>query len=100
LPPREAPLAVKLDAAMARAGISPTDLAAALGTDRSLVHKWLGGEVKRITSARHRKRLPEILDTPARYFSPGSTPELWDMVTDLEARVKRIERSVGLDPER
>ena len=86
LPPRTAPLAERLKAAMERAGYtSKRKLGLALGsTDGSLVGKWLSGEVKEIKSLRHRKRLPELLGTPGDYFEGDSrTDRLEELATKL-----------------
>jgi hypothetical protein len=47
-------------------------LAKELGTNRSLVYKWLGtGQIRieRITHPPHLKKLPELLGTPVDYFA-------------------------------
>lgn len=55
---------------MARSGYrSNRALAKALGTDGSLIGKWLEGATP---SARHRAKLPELLGTPADYFETAS----------------------------
>jgi hypothetical protein len=80
LPPRDAPLADRLCAAIRLAGNpSNRQIAEHLGTDGSLVGKWLSGDVQRITSRGHREKLPEFLRTPPGYFDdrdPRSRREL------------------------
>jgi transcriptional regulator with XRE-family HTH domain len=80
---------------MARSGKYKTQraLAHALGTDGSLVGKWLNGSVKRINSLSHRRRLVIFLDTPRDYFTP--IPK-GDLIQQLEAEVADLSASVQL----
>jgi transcriptional regulator with XRE-family HTH domain len=86
LPPESAPLKDKLAAAMARSEKynSQRALAQALGTDGSLVGKWLNGNVNRINHLGHRRRLAILLDTPKNYFT--AIPK-GDLIQQLEAEV-------------
>ena len=55
---------------MSLAGYTQVGLANELGTDRSLVWKWLNGKVLEIKSARHQQTLARVLNTPADYWIP------------------------------
>jgi transcriptional regulator with XRE-family HTH domain len=88
LPARSAPFKVKLAAAMRRAGYSQRRLALELGTDRSLIAKYLNGTIENPSLARQ-GQLARILDTPPDYFA-GRTAG--DRLTELEARVERLEK--------
>lgn len=89
-------MAVKLAAAMDRAGVkSNRELARKLGTDSSLVGKWLGqGEqrVYRITSRRHREALPQILGTPEDYFEDPPV----DRLDRIEALLSGLAETVDV----
>lgn len=92
LPPKSAPLAERLAAAMERSDY-PTQrgLAEALGTDGSLVGKWLGGKVLEVKSVSHRRKLPRLLKTPTDYFSD---PPRSDRLAKAEAGVADLRESV------
>lgn len=66
-------------------------LARALGTDGSLVGKWLNGEVLEVKSVAHREQLPKLLSTPADYFSD---PPRGDRLATLEAEGEDLRVSV------
>jgi transcriptional regulator with XRE-family HTH domain len=89
LPPRTAPLGERLDAALTRAGMSQSELARQLKTDRSVVGRWLKGT--RITSKRHLRALPRILDTPAEYWLELPAPDRLEL---LEQRIEQLEQAV------
>lgn len=104
LPSRDAPLAVRLSAAMDRAGYNQSRLARELGTNRRHVKRWLqGGEkgVKTIRSPEHLRNLPRVLGTSPDYFrerpiDPVSalyllTKELEQRLADHEERIRRLE---------
>ena len=78
---------MKLAAAMRRASYSQRRLALELGTDRSLIAKYLKGEVENPSLARQ-GQLARILNTPADYFAGRTTN---DRLNELEARIERLE---------
>lgn len=90
LPPKSAPLSERVAAAMERSELykSQRALGKALGTDGSLVGKWLSGEVQEIRSVAHRRKLPRLLVTPKDYFSD---PPRADRLVELEAKAATIE---------
>ena len=55
---------------MSLAGYSQVRLAEELGTDRSLIWKWLNGRVLEIKSVRHQQTLARVLSTPPDYWIP------------------------------
>jgi transcriptional regulator with XRE-family HTH domain len=89
LPPKTAPLAKRLAAAMAGSQYETARaLARALGTDGSLVGKWLSGDVREIKAQHHLRKLPQLLGTPANYFQEHRTRT--DHLEELEAEVARM----------
>lgn len=67
---------------------SQRSLAAALGTDGSLVGKWINGKVRSVKSIAHRRKLPQLLDTPPDYFSD---PPDSDRLAELLEQAATIE---------
>jgi transcriptional regulator with XRE-family HTH domain len=68
-------------------------LAAKLGTDGSLVGKWLNGKVLEIQSISHRRQLPRLLKTPADYFSD---PPRSDRLAEVEEEAGDLRDSVQI----
>lgn len=92
LPPKTAPLSERLAAAMAKSAYqSQRGLAKALGTDGSLVGKWMNGDVLEVKSVAHRRKLPKLLKTPADYFSD---PPRSDRLAALEGGVADLRASM------
>lgn len=83
---RTAPQAERLAAALMRKGMSQSELARRLGTNRRTVGRWLN-EGTRITAKHHLKALPRILGTPSDYFM---SPSRGDRLDRLETDVAEI----------